>query len=94
MMRGVESSLVKRLQAQQLGEDLMVRVDLTELGRSDAFETRSRQWVDPVRGLHGFALDLLHVDELGCFLLLKQGKGVGDAHLALLAPLTRTEQVL
>jgi hypothetical protein len=59
MMRGVESSLIRRVQPQQLGEDLVVRVDLTDLARSDAFETRSRQWDDPVRGLHGFALDLV-----------------------------------
>lgn len=59
MMRGVESPAIEGLEAQQLGEDLLVRVALTELGRSDAFETRSRQWVDPVRGLHVFSLDLV-----------------------------------
>jgi len=59
MMRGVESPAIEELEAQQLGEDLLVRVALTDLGRSDAFETRSRQWVDPVRGLHVFSLDLV-----------------------------------
>jgi hypothetical protein len=61
-MEGVESPLVEEVRGQQLGEDLVVRVRLTELGRSDAFETRSRQSVDPVRGLHQFALDFVPKD--------------------------------
>lgn len=61
-LRGVGSSMVSRVQAQQLGEDLMVRVGLTDLGSSGAFETRSRQWFDPVRGLHAFSLDLVPRD--------------------------------
>ncbi len=59
MMRGVESRAIDAVEAQQLGEDLLVGVALTQLGRSDAFETRSRQWFDPVRGLHVFSLDLV-----------------------------------
>jgi hypothetical protein len=58
-LRGVASSLVAGVEAQQLGEDLLVRVRLTDLGRSGAFETRSRQAFDPVRGLHVFSLDLV-----------------------------------
>ena len=57
-MRGVATSLIAGLQPQQLGEDLMIRVRLTDLGRSDEFETRSRQGFDPVRGVHVFSLDL------------------------------------
>ena len=57
-MQGVVSSLIEGLQPQQLGEDLMIRVRLTELGRSDQFETRSRQGFDPVRSVHVFNLDL------------------------------------
>ena len=60
-MQGVASALVSSVKSQQLGEDLMVRVALTERGRVD-FETRSRQSVDPVRGLHLFALDLVPSD--------------------------------
>jgi hypothetical protein len=60
-MQGVASALVHSVKGQQLGEDLMVRVALTERGRVD-FETRSRQSVDPVRGLHLFALDLVPSD--------------------------------
>jgi hypothetical protein len=55
---GTHSALIAGLQTQQLGEDLMVRVRLTELGNSDAIETRSRQSFDPVRGVHAFTLDL------------------------------------
>lgn len=61
-LHGVVSSLVAGVEAQQLGEDLMVRVRLTDLGRSDAFETRSRQGFDPVRGLHVFSIDLVSRD--------------------------------
>ena len=59
MLNGTRSSLIAGLQAQQLGEDLMVRVRLTELGQSDAIETRSRQAFDPVRSVHAFTLDLI-----------------------------------
>ena len=61
-MEGVSSALVEEVRAQQLGEDLVVRVALSERARSDAFETRSRQSVDPVRGLHLFALDFVPKD--------------------------------
>jgi hypothetical protein len=61
-MRGVRSALVDSIKGQQLGEDLVVRVALSELGRSGDFDTRSRQSVDPVRGLHLFALDLVPHD--------------------------------
>ena len=54
--------LVKSVKAQQLGEDLVVRVALSEHGQSDDVETRSRQSVDPVRGVHSFALDLVPAD--------------------------------
>jgi hypothetical protein len=57
-LRETRSSLIAGVQTQQLGEDLMVRVRLTELGNSDAIETRSRQGFDPVRSVHAFALDL------------------------------------
>ena len=40
----------------------MVRVATTELARSEAFETRSRQSRDPIRGLHLFALDIVPRD--------------------------------
>jgi hypothetical protein len=61
-MRGVSSAFVGSVQGQQLGEDLVVRVATTELTASDAFETRSRQSRDPIRGLHLFALDFVPRD--------------------------------
>jgi hypothetical protein len=61
-MIGVRSALVDSVKGQQLGEDLVVRVALSELGGGDGFDTRSRQSVDPVRGLHLFALDLVPRD--------------------------------
>jgi hypothetical protein len=61
-MQGVRSALVDSVKGQQLGEDLVVRVALSELGRSGGFDTRSRQSADPVRGLHLFALDLVPRD--------------------------------
>jgi hypothetical protein len=61
-MTGTSSEFVESVQGQQLGEDLMVRVATTELIASDAFETRSRQSRDPIRGLHLFALDFVPRD--------------------------------
>jgi hypothetical protein len=61
-MAGAASALVRSVAPQQLGEDLLVRVGLTDAGRDEAIETRSRQTVDPVRGLHRFALDLVPAD--------------------------------
>lgn len=59
---GVESPLVQGLQAQQLGEDLVMRVSLSEEARGDEIDTRSRQGFDAVRGLHSFGLDLVPPD--------------------------------
>ena len=56
---GVQSSILKSVKAQQLGEDLLVRVSLTEAARARKIETRSRQSFDPIRGLYTFALDLV-----------------------------------
>jgi hypothetical protein len=61
-MQGAQSMLVNSIKGQQLGEDLVVRVALSERGQGEDFETRSRQSVDPVRDLHVFALDLVPSD--------------------------------
>ena len=61
-MAAATSALVRSVKPQQLGEDLVVRVALTDAGSEESVETRSRQYVDPVRGLHGFALDLVPAD--------------------------------
>ena len=57
-LEGVHSSIIKSVKAQQLGEDLVVRVALTDQARARKVETRSRQSFDPVRGLYTFALDV------------------------------------
>lgn len=72
---GVESPLVEGLEPQQLGEDLVMRVALSERARGDEIEARSRQGVDPVRNLHSFGLDLVPSDG--------GGEGVRRARAAL-----------
>jgi len=61
-MAGITSPLVRSLRPQQLGEDLVVRVDLGEAARGDAVDVRSRQSHDPVRGVHKFSLDFVPAD--------------------------------
>jgi len=56
---GVTSPLVASLWAQQLGEDLVVRVRLTEAAMAEHVEIRSRQAFDSVRDLHTFGLDFV-----------------------------------
>ena len=58
-LEGVQSSVLKSVKPQQLGEDLVVRVSLTDEARARKIETRSRQSIDPIRGLHTFSLDLV-----------------------------------
>jgi hypothetical protein len=58
-MEGVQSSVIKSVKAQQLGEDLVVRVALTEASRARKVETRSRQSFDAIRGLYTFSLDVV-----------------------------------
>jgi hypothetical protein len=61
-LEGVRSRLVTSLVPQQLGEDLVVRVGLSEAAKSGGYELRSRQGQDPARGLHSFAIDLVPPD--------------------------------
>jgi hypothetical protein len=61
-LEGVRSPLVGSVVFQQLGEDLVVRVALTEQARSGGYELRSRQGQAPARGLHSFAIDLVPPD--------------------------------
>lgn len=50
--------LVAGLLPQQLGQDVVVRVQLTESARSGGVELRQRQTYDAVRRLHHFTLNL------------------------------------
>jgi len=61
-LEGVRGPLVASLRPQQLGEDLVVRIALGQEARDGAYELRSRQAADPVRGVHVFALDLVPPD--------------------------------
>jgi hypothetical protein len=61
-IEGMGSPLISSVKAQQIGEDLVVRVALTESARDGQVETRSRKAYDAVRGLHNFALDLVPPD--------------------------------
>jgi hypothetical protein len=61
-MKGVHDALVASLRAQQLGEDLVVRVGLTDHARDAGVDLRSRQDHDPVRRLYSFSLDVVPKD--------------------------------
>jgi len=59
---GLSSPVVRAVGARQLGEDLVVRVVLTDRAVDDELDLRSRQAFDPVRDVHTFALDLVPAD--------------------------------
>ncbi len=59
---GVRSALIESLRPRQLGEDLVVRIALTEQARAAGVEVRSRQAYDPIRRLHSFSFDLVPSD--------------------------------
>jgi hypothetical protein len=61
-MKGVHGTLVASLRAQQLGEDLVVRLGLTDRARDAEVNLRSRQDYDSVRRLHSFSLDMVPED--------------------------------
>jgi hypothetical protein len=59
-LEGTRGPLVASVAPQQLGEDLVVRLALSDEGKRS--ELRSRQTEDPVRGLHVLAFDLVPPD--------------------------------
>jgi len=59
---GLSSPLVQKIDAQQLGEDLLVRVELTPEAREHKPELRSRQSFDMARQLHAYTVDLVPAD--------------------------------
>lgn len=61
----VRDSLVASLRPQQVGQDLIVRIALTERARRAEVDLRQRQSYDPVRRLHHFALELVPKGESG-----------------------------
>lgn len=60
-MEGVHSPMIEEVFGQQLGEDLIVQVSLTEAARGDA-DVRSRQDYDAARELYEFTVDLVESD--------------------------------
>ncbi|MEN8185486.1 MAG: hypothetical protein ABFS46_23470, partial [Myxococcota bacterium] len=61
-LEGVKSPLVERVEAVQVGEDLLLRVQLAEAARDGAVDLRSRRAHDPIRDLHAYSLDLVPAD--------------------------------
>jgi len=57
-MRGVTSDNIKSLRAEQLGEDLVVRVEL-DAGAQGRLDLRSTQGYDAARELHEFTIELI-----------------------------------
>ena len=60
-LQGVSSPLVKSLRSQQLGEDLIVTVELDEVARGN-LERRSAHGYDAGRDLHHFTVNLVPSD--------------------------------
>ena len=58
-MRGIEDALVGSLRPQQLGEDLVLSVELTEQARDEEVEVRQFQSSDAIRRLHSLRIDIL-----------------------------------
>lgn len=58
-LAGLTSPIVEKIAAQQLGEDLLVRVDLAPSSRDPKPELRSRSGFDAARQLHVHTIDLV-----------------------------------
>ena len=59
VLGGLRSPLIAEASAQQLGEDLLLKVRLPDGLTGDALELRAREQADPVRGLHRFTVDMI-----------------------------------
>ncbi|HVP31114.1 MAG TPA: hypothetical protein VMW35_18345 [Myxococcota bacterium] len=57
-MQGIASPLIASISGQQLGEDLLLRIEWTAQAKASKPEIRSRTGDDPGRGLHVFSLDV------------------------------------
>jgi hypothetical protein len=56
---GVRSPLIEGAFAQQLGEDLVVNIDFSEMAADGRSQVRSREGFDAPRALHAFTLDIV-----------------------------------
>lgn len=59
---GLRSPLVEDVEAIQVGEDLLVRVQLSPDARNGGVELRSRRAHDAARDLHSYSVDLVPAD--------------------------------
>jgi hypothetical protein len=59
---GLTSPLVENVEAIQIGEDLLIRVQLAEVARGGGVDLRSRRAHDAIRDLYSFSLDLVPAD--------------------------------
>lgn len=58
-LSGITGPLVGRLEAHQLGEDLVVQIEYGSAAKAGRPEVRSRQGRDAIRDLHVYTLDLI-----------------------------------
>jgi hypothetical protein len=59
---GLRSPVVGRVEALQVGEDLLLQVRLDASARGDSLQLRSRQAHDAIRGVYRYAVDLVPAD--------------------------------
>jgi hypothetical protein len=59
VLGGLRSPLLAGASVQQLGEDLLLKVQLPDGVSGSGVELRSREQEDPVRGLHRFTVDMI-----------------------------------
>lgn len=62
VLESVSSPIVRKLEAVQLGEDLLVQVRYTPAAQRSKLDLRSRVGRDPIRDLHLYSLDLVEPD--------------------------------
>jgi len=77
-LQGISSPTIDSIASQQLGEDLMLRVEWTPEAKAAKPELRSRTGEDPARGLHVFSLDLSRPDAAAA-----SGAGAGSRAAAI-----------
>lgn len=58
-LQSLQSAWIDSLRSQQLGEDLLIRIKLSEAAKKAKLELRSRQAHDPYRDIQTYTLDLV-----------------------------------
>ncbi|MCH7707245.1 MAG: hypothetical protein IH884_02075 [Myxococcales bacterium] len=58
----INDALLERVRSQQLGEDLVVRIELTPEAITQGVDLRQQQSQDPIRLLHSFTLNVIPPD--------------------------------